>query len=124
MDVEVSADGRTFERVASRRRRDEREDLRWANGHPQYVLDHDLVAVPLGGRMVAAVRITPYASNEPWTVAEVLLHPAADGTARRPWDEWLDPNLGWPERRRELRLHPRRDREDWYYRWGVAERRD
>ena len=42
MNVEVSADGSAFEVVATRRRRGEREDLRWVNGHPQYVLDHDL----------------------------------------------------------------------------------
>ena len=40
MDVEISADGVTFVPVAGRRRRDEREDLRWVNGHPQYVIDH------------------------------------------------------------------------------------
>ena len=33
----------SFEVVASRRRRQEREDLRWVNGHPQYVLDHDIL---------------------------------------------------------------------------------
>ena len=44
MDVEVSADGVTFETVARRRRRGERDDLRWVNGHPQYVIDHDLIA--------------------------------------------------------------------------------
>ena len=52
-DVEVSADGAAFEKVAERRRRGERSDLRWVNGHPQYVLDHDLLSIPLGGRIVA-----------------------------------------------------------------------
>ena len=49
-DVQVSADGLSFETVASRRRREERTDLRWVNGHPQGVIDHDVLAVPLGGR--------------------------------------------------------------------------
>jgi hypothetical protein len=124
MDVEVSADGHVFETAAARRRRDEREDLRWVNGHPQYVLDHDLLAVPLGGRTVASVRVRPVASQDPWTLAEVLLHPAGAAVPRGAWDEWLDPNLGWPDRRRVLVAQPRPDREDWYYRWGLVERRD
>jgi hypothetical protein len=122
MDVAVSADGRSFETVARRRRRGEREDLRWVNGHPQYVLDHDLVAVPLGGRMVAAVRVQPVFSDDPWTLSEVLLHPAQPAAARAPWDEWLDPHLGWRERWQALVAQPRRDREDWYYRWALAAR--
>ncbi|PYQ39468.1 MAG: hypothetical protein DMF77_21440 [Acidobacteria bacterium] len=82
MDVQVSADGITFETVARRRRRGEREDLRWVNGHPQYVLDHDLIAVPLGGHVVAAVRVVPVLSSDPWTLSEVLLHPALAPCAR------------------------------------------
>ena len=65
MNVEVSADGATFEIVARRRRREERRDLRWVNGHPQFVIDHDLIAVPLSGRSVAAVRISPYSPTNP-----------------------------------------------------------
>lgn len=120
MDIEVSADGRAFETVARRRRRQEREDLRWVNGQPQYVIDHDLIAVPLGGRVVSALRVTPYASTDEWAVAEVLLHPAPDGHAS--WTEWLDPNLDWAQRRRALAADPRRDREDWYYRSLLAAR--
>jgi hypothetical protein len=123
MDVEVSADGVSFETVARRRRRGEREDLRWVNGHPQYVLDHDLIAVPLGGRTVAAVRVSPVASADPWAVGEVLLHPAGDPAREAPWDEWLEPRLDWKERRRALLAEPRRDREDWYYRLLLASRR-
>jgi hypothetical protein len=123
MDVEVSADGTTFETVARRRRRGEREDLRWVNGHPQYVLDHDLVAVPLGGRVVAAVRVVPVLSSDPWTLGEILLHPALPAAARAGWDEWLDPHLSWANRRRALETQRRPDREDWYYRWMLAARR-
>jgi hypothetical protein len=122
LDVEVSADGEAFERVASRRRREERLDLRWVNGHPQYVIDHDLLAVPLGGRPVKAIRIVPADSEDPWVLAEVLIHPASDPAARRPWDEWLDPNLGWPERAEALSRRPLPDREDWYYRSLLAAR--
>lgn len=122
VDVEVSADGIRFEIVARRRRRGERDDLRWVNGQPQYVLDHDLLAIPLGGRTVAALRISPYASTEVWALAEVLLHPAEDPARRVPWDEWLDPSLTWDGRRRALAANPRREREDWYYRVLLAER--
>jgi hypothetical protein len=123
MDVEVSADGAAFETVARRRRRGEREDLRWVNGHPQYVLDHDLIAVPLGGRTVAAIRIRPVDSSDAWAVGEVLLHRAGDAGRGLPWDEWMDPGLAWTERRRALLAAPRRDREDWYYRLLLASRR-
>jgi hypothetical protein len=123
MDVSVSADGAIFEVVAQRRRRGEREDLRWVNGHPQYVLDHDLVAVPLGGRPVAAVRIEPVLSTDPWTLSEVLLHPATARPERSAWGEWLDPHLSWGQRWEALDAERRPDREDWYYRWVVARRR-
>jgi hypothetical protein len=121
MDVEVSSDGVRFETVARRRRREERRDLRWINGSPQYVTDHDLLSIPLGGRTVAAIRITPVASEDAWTLAEVLLHPS---TAQDPggWGEWLDPGLSWDERRAALAHDPRPDREDWYYRTLLADR--
>jgi 4-amino-4-deoxy-L-arabinose transferase-like glycosyltransferase len=122
MNVEVSADGASFEIVARRRRREERRDLRWVNGHPQFVIDHDLIAVPLGGRAVAALRVSPYASDEPWQLAEILLHPAEAPAARTPWDEWLDPTLDWSARRRALAAQPLRVREDWYYRLRLASR--
>jgi Dolichyl-phosphate-mannose-protein mannosyltransferase len=122
VDVETSADGETFETVARRRRREEREDLRWVNGHPQAVLDHDLLAIPLGGRTVAAIRITPYASTDPWTLGELLVHPARPEGERAPWSEWLDPHLGWPERARALAQDRKPDREDWYWRLLLAAR--
>jgi 4-amino-4-deoxy-L-arabinose transferase-like glycosyltransferase len=123
MDVEVSADGSSFETVARRRRREERHDLRWVNGHPQYVLDHDVIAIPLRGRRITAIRIVPYLSTEPWGLADVLLHPAEEPARRVPWDEWLDPGLDWSGRRRALAANPRRDREDWYSRSLLAARR-
>ena len=123
MDVEVSADGASFETVARRRRRDERSDLRWVGGQPQYVIDHDVIAVPLAGRTVVALRVTPVASGDAWGVGEILLHPAEDPARRAPWDEWLDPNLTWAERRRALLAAPRPDRADWYSRLLLASRR-
>jgi hypothetical protein len=122
LDVAVSADGRTFEVVARRRRRAEREDLRWVNGQPQAVLDHDVLSIPLGGRTVAAVRLTPVDSDEPWALAEVLLHPAAPDARPRAWDDWLAPRLTWRERRDALARDPRPDREDWHYRAQLAAR--
>jgi hypothetical protein len=120
-DLEVSADGTTFERVVRRRRREERRDLRWVNGGPQYVIDDDLVAAALSGQTVAAVRLTPVEAEE-WAVADVLLHEShADGSGNA-WDEWLDPNLDWRQRAQALAAHPRPEREDWYYRRLLAAR--
>ena len=120
MDLEVSADGVTFETVAERRRRAERGDLRWVNGHPQYVIDNDVLSVWLSGRTVRAIRITPVSSDDPWTLAEVLLHPqgAAGG-----WTEWLAPDLDWTARADALQKAPRPDRVDWYTRWVLVNRR-
>jgi 4-amino-4-deoxy-L-arabinose transferase-like glycosyltransferase len=119
VDVEVSADGVTWETVATRRRREERLDLRWLNGHPQAVIDHDVVAIGLAGRTVAALRIAPYQSSEPWRLGEVLTHAEP---ARAAWDEWLPPALDWEDRRRALVEKPLPDREDWYSRVLLAAR--
>jgi 4-amino-4-deoxy-L-arabinose transferase-like glycosyltransferase len=113
MDVEVSADGTAFETVARRRRREEREDIRWRGGAPQAILDHDVIAIPLGGRPVAALRIVPWRSADPWTLGEVLIH-AEEG--RYAWDEWLSPDLDWQARWRALLETPLPEREDWYSR--------
>jgi hypothetical protein len=121
MDFEWSADGHTFVRVVRRRRREERRDLRWVNGHPQYVIDDDLVAAALPGQPVAALRLTPIDAGE-WAVGEVLVHAAgAEGVTPRRWDEWLDSNMDWSARRRAL-SSPRPEREDWYYRRLLADR--
>jgi hypothetical protein len=121
-DLLVSPDGAAFTRVASRRRREERTDLRWVNGQPQYVLEHDLLAVPLDGRPVKALRVVPIASADAWGLAELLLHPARPAAERRPWDEWLNPGLSWAGRRERLHAAPLPGREDWYYRSLVAAR--
>lgn len=118
-DVAVSADGKTFEVVASRRRREEREDLRWLNGHPQAVIDHDVIAVPLAGRSVLALRLSPVRSGDRWRLGEVLLH---ETSGREPWDEWLPSDLDWEARRRMLVEDPMPGREDWYSRVLLAAR--
>ena len=75
MDLEVSSDGMTFARIGRRRRGRETVDLAWVNGHPQFLVDDVAFAVPLDGRVVAALRIVPTEAT-PWAVSEVLLHPA------------------------------------------------
>ncbi len=117
-DVLVSADGQAFETVATRQRREERQDLRWLNGHPQAVIDHDVIAIPLGGRPVVALRVVAH-ELEPWRVGEVLLHTEA---GRHAWDEWLPPGASWDARRRALVERPLTDREDWYSRVLLAAR--
>ncbi len=117
MDVEVSEDGETFETLVRRRRREERADIRWRDGSPQAILDHDLIAIPLAGRTVSALRITPWRSTDTWRLGEVLLH---RDPARQAWDEWLSPDLAWPERRRALLETPLPDRADWHSRLLLA----
>jgi hypothetical protein len=72
---------------------------------------------------VAAIRIEPVLSTDPWTLGEVLLHPASAAGGPAPWSEWLDPHLGWKERWRALDAQRLPAREDWYYRWMLAARR-
>jgi hypothetical protein len=121
LHVAISADGETFEDVTERRPRGEREDLRWVNGHPQFVLDHDLLAIWLGGRVVHTLRLTPSGGAD-WALAEVLVRPFDLDAPKHPWGEWLDPNMSWAQRRRSLADVPIPDREDWYYRSLLAER--
>ncbi|HEV7498961.1 MAG TPA: hypothetical protein VGQ33_03110, partial [Vicinamibacteria bacterium] len=104
MDLEVSSDGTTFERIGRRRRGRETVDLAWVNGHPQFLVDDLSFSAPLDGRVVAAVRIVPTESS-PWAVSEVLLHrtasaqgaTAAEGDARPPYRDLLE------RRRRDAR---------------------
>jgi hypothetical protein len=117
--VEVSADGKAWERVRRERAGEEHGGFGWANGQPQWPEDTDLVAVALGGRSVAAIRVTPL-TEQPWAVGEVLLHPAGSGGS---WGEWLGPAASWPDRARALAADPRRSRADWYYRSLLASSR-
>jgi hypothetical protein len=92
MDVEVSSDGREFARIGRRRAGRETVDLAWINGHPQFLTDDVAFSVPLDGRVVAAIRITPL-DGRPWSVAEILVHPRdVDG----PWSP-LPPAASAPD---------------------------
>ncbi len=121
MDLEVSADGTTFERVASRRRRGERGDLRWVNGHPQYVIDNDVL--PVQPRRAHGARDP----DHPRVLDRCLV--AGGSAACTPkgraadWADWLAPDLDWNARREALDASPRRDRADWYTRWVLVHRR-
>jgi hypothetical protein len=117
VDVEVSEDGETFETLVRRRRREERADIRWRDGSPQAILDHDLITIPLAGRKISALRIIPWRSTDTWRLGEVLIH---GDPARQAWDEWLSPDLDWDERRRALLDQPLADRQDWYSRLLIA----
>ena len=116
VDVEWSSDGTTFERVPEARP----GALTWANGHPEPLAGSDVVAIPLEGRVIAALRLSGLSQD--WPVRKVLLHPAQDPALRRPWAEWLDPRLTWSQRRAALSAAPQPDCEDWIYRTMLAER--
>lgn len=87
--VEVSRDGRDFERVA--RLRPGWRELTWAGGQPQPREGLGIASLPLGGRVVAALRLTPAPAGGPWSLAEVLLHepaPARGGvSSTRLWQD-------------------------------------
>lgn len=121
IDLEISSGGASFELVAGSGRSG-RHHLHWVNGQPQYLLAPELVAFPVAGRQVSALRITPRSPSRTWAVGEILLHPSERRDQLAPWEDWLDPALSWAERRRALAAQPRRDREDWYYRTLLASR--
>ncbi len=120
LDLEVSSDGATFARVGRRRRARATVDLAWANGHPELADDAIALTVQLDGREVRAVRLVPIDQEQPWPVAEVLVHPT--GPAASPWPEWLPPDLSWRERRERLAARPRPDDVGWYLRLARATR--
>jgi hypothetical protein len=121
VDVEASADGESFETVARRRRQRDRLDLVWEGRQPRYVLDSSLLAVPLGGRRVAALRLVPVGEAAPWGLAEVLLHPST--AERRPaWerDEAAAPDGNWAARRALLAARRSPDHVGWHIRSRIA----
>jgi hypothetical protein len=85
LTFEVSADGLTFERVARRRPGRDTEDLFWVNGHPEFVFGGPALTVVFDSRTVRAVRLTPIGATGPWTVSEIMVHPAAPRPT--PWSE-------------------------------------
>ena len=72
--IEVSADGLTFETVA-RLRAGRWAELAWVDGRPQPREGAERFTLPLGGRTIAALRLTPRPEQGPWGLAELLLHP-------------------------------------------------
>ncbi len=118
VDLQVSPDGTTFETVWQRRRAGERGELAWVNGQPQYATEHDALTIPLGDRLVAAVRVVPVDPREDWAVAALLVH--ATSPAPAPWDEWLPPARGWKARLQALEARPLPERADWLFRRGLA----
>jgi 4-amino-4-deoxy-L-arabinose transferase-like glycosyltransferase len=117
--LEVSSDGRTFERVGRRHAGEEHGAPGFVAGQLQWPADRDLISVALGGRSIVAIRVTPLGAPEPWAVGEILMHLAGAGGA---WSEWIEPEGPSRGLARELEAAPRRDREDWYYRSLVASR--
>jgi hypothetical protein len=109
--VEVSEDGTTFEQVMRRRRNREHVKLMWLNGQPRYPVDDLLLSVPLDGRVVSEIRVTPLEDQGPWSVAEILLH---EQPGREPWRSLVGPDSSWSERLEELRRHPRPEDAAWY----------
>jgi hypothetical protein len=121
-DVEASADGEAFDVVARRRPRRDRLDLVWEGAQPRYAFDSRLLAVPLDGREVAALRIAPAGvGGGPWALAEVLLHPSSPG-ARAAWADGSAADAPWSARREALSASPQHGRAEWYVRMLVASR--
>jgi hypothetical protein len=116
MDIEVSADGSTFERVGRRRRGRETTDLAWVNGHPQFLVDDLAFSIALDGRIVTAVRIAPTESGS-WAVAEVLLHPVAAASESA---HSSDVGGSWAARRAALAARPEPADAGWLYRSLLA----
>jgi Dolichyl-phosphate-mannose-protein mannosyltransferase len=106
--VETSEDGLAFARVA--RLRESSTDLMWANGHPQARDGMGLISIPLDGRPVAALRLTPAPPGGAWALAEILLHPHA-----APVPALEAPKGSWSERHQALLASPRRERVEWYW---------
>jgi len=116
--VETSSDGLAFERVARLRQGRAELDLMWANGHPQARAGAGFVSIPLDGRVVASVRLTPAPARDGWGLAEVLLHPLATSAPA-----FIPPTGSWTERRQALLASPRRDRAEWYWQLLITSRK-
>jgi hypothetical protein len=114
VQIEISEDGTTFQKVLRRRRGREHARLMWLNGQPIYPFDDRATSVPLSGQRVSRIRITPLEDQRgPWSLAEVLLHGQPAAT---PWSVAPGLELGWGERRDLLRAEPHPDDAAWYYR--------
>jgi hypothetical protein len=119
MKVEVSSDGERFERVARLRAGRKRHEIVWLNGQPQSRAESAATSFPISGMTVSALRIVPAPPQGSWALAELLLHSRSTDA---PWDDWLNEDLSWEERRRALKDRRRLDRADWYFRSLLVER--
>jgi hypothetical protein len=117
VQVEISEDGTSFQKVLRRRRGREHVKLMWLNGQPVYPFDDRAVSVPVRSQRVSHIRVTPLEDRGPWSLAEVLLH---EKPASAPWP--MDPALesSWRERRDILLASPRPHDAVWYYRLLVS----
>ncbi len=117
VQVEISEDGTSFQKVLRRRRGREHAKLTWFNGQPIYPFDDRAISMPLRGQRVSHIRITPLDDRGPWSLAEVLLH---EEPAAVPWPKGPGLESSWRERRDVLRASPRRDDASWHYRLLVS----
>jgi hypothetical protein len=113
VQVEISEDGTSFQKVLRRRRGREHVKLMWLNGQPVYPFDDRTISVPLGGQRVSRIRITPLEDRGPWSLAEVLLH---EEPAAEPWPTGRALDSSWRDRRDLLRASPHPDDASWYHR--------
>jgi hypothetical protein len=84
-DLEGSQDGRRFELLARRRPAQQRTEPVFVNGHVEFAVDDAVWSAALDGRPLAALRLVPVEQDEPWSLAELLLHPAGQPTAAAAW---------------------------------------
>ncbi len=82
--LEVSTDGRTFERVARLRPGQRVRELVWANGQPQARDDLDAFTLAFTPRRVFAWRLTPRPAQGPWRLCELRVHAPRDGSLETP----------------------------------------
>ena len=120
LTLEISADGVAFERVGRLRPGRAATALVWANGQPMARDGLEVVSLPLHGRSVAALRLTPTPEQGPWSLAEVLLHAPAPPAA------WSDDAplaaTSWTQRRQRLLAEPRARDAGWQFRVWLANR--
>lgn len=84
-DLEGSLDGRHFELLGGRRPGDERRVPVFVNGHVEFGVDDAVWSVALDGRPLVALRLVPVEQDQPWSLAELLLHPAGQPSAAATW---------------------------------------
>ncbi len=82
--LDVSPDGRVFERVARLRPGQRVRELVWVNGQPQARDDLDAFTLAFTPRRVLAWRLTSSPTQGPWRLCELRVHAQRDGSADTP----------------------------------------